>query len=229
MTATTVKVSHFSAELRASAAAAWDAQLCHPFVRSIGDGSLSRERFVFYLEQDYLFLIEYARLLALGVVRSSDLGTMRRFSDLAQEVLATEMDLHRSYCLKFGIAPDELENVTMAPTTRGYTDFLLRTAALDDFGALVAALLPCMWGYHEVGLSLAKGSAGAENPYSEWIDMYSSEEFGELTQWCIGLMDSCTADLGAKARQSLIQTFLASSRYELAFWQMAWDLQRWPA
>ena len=47
---------------------------------------------------------------------------------------------------------------TRAPSRRdsGYTDFLLRTAALGDSGELVAALLPCMWGYSELGQGLAQ-------------------------------------------------------------------------
>ena len=56
----------FSAELREAAAPVWKAQLEHPFVRGIGDGTLPEDRFRFYVRQDYLFLIDYGRLLALA-------------------------------------------------------------------------------------------------------------------------------------------------------------------
>ena len=39
----------------------------HPFVRGIGDGTLPVERFRYYIEQDYVFLVEYSRVLALAV------------------------------------------------------------------------------------------------------------------------------------------------------------------
>jgi thiaminase len=58
-------------------------------VRGIGDGSLPVERFARYVRQDYLFLIEYARLLALGAARAPDLTTMRSFADLAGAILGT--------------------------------------------------------------------------------------------------------------------------------------------
>jgi thiaminase/transcriptional activator TenA len=62
----------FTEHLRQEAAGLWEAQHQHPFVRGIGDGTLGLERFKFWLRQDYVFLIEYARLLALAAARSPD-------------------------------------------------------------------------------------------------------------------------------------------------------------
>lgn len=219
----------FASELRSRADAVWRAQHEHPFVRGIGDGTLDLERFRFYVRQDYLFLIEYARLLALGAARAPDLATMTRFAELAREVLATEMDLHRSFAAEFGIAAEELESEEMAPTTRAYTDFLVRVAAQGDFAELVAALLPCMWGYAEIGERLAARGRPPDERYARWIGMYASEDFGELAGWCRELADAAAAPLSGPARERLVDTFVTSSRYELAFWQAAWDLERWPA
>ena len=60
----------FAAELRAASADVWDAQHAHPFVRGIGDGTLAEDRFRWYVRQDYRFLIDYGRLLALGAARA---------------------------------------------------------------------------------------------------------------------------------------------------------------
>ena len=62
--------------------------------------------------------------------RAPDLATIARFADLLQATARTEMDLHRGYAAQFGITTEALEREPMAPTTRGYTDFLLRVAAL---------------------------------------------------------------------------------------------------
>jgi thiaminase (transcriptional activator TenA) len=214
--------------LRALAEPVWAAQRSHPFITGIADGSLDADRFAHYVRQDYLFLIDYARLLALGAARAPDLDTMRRFAELAQATLATEMDLHRAYARQFGIGEAELEAEPMAPTTQAYTDFLVRTAAAGDFAELSAALLPCMWGYAELGRWLAARGGSPEPRYDEWIAMYAGEEFAELAEWCRGLVDRLAADLPAPARAPMARAFLTSSRYELAFWQMAWDLERWP-
>ena len=65
-----------SEELRRAADPIWRAQHDHPFVRGIGDGTLDLERFRFWVRQDYRFLIEYGRLLALGAARAPDLETI---------------------------------------------------------------------------------------------------------------------------------------------------------
>src|SRR3989304_3592488 len=93
----------------------WEAQHSHPFVRGIGDGSLDIEKFKFWVCQDYLFLIDYARLLALAVARAPDLDSMRRFADLVHGTLNVEMNLHQSYAAEFGISTAELEAEEKAP------------------------------------------------------------------------------------------------------------------
>jgi thiaminase (transcriptional activator TenA) len=193
----------FAAELRRAADPVWEAQHGHPFVRGIGDGTLAEERFRFYVRQDYLYLIDYGRLLALGAARAPRLEWMRRFAALAQSVLETEMDLHRGFAARWGISGAELEAERPAPATTAYCDFLLRTAALGDFAELVAALLPCMWGYAEIGERLAAAGAPAHDGYAEWIAMYASPEFAELAAWCRELTDAVAEGAGVAARERM--------------------------
>jgi thiaminase/transcriptional activator TenA len=214
--------------LRHKAAGIWEAQHRHPFVRGIGDGKLDVERFKFWLRQDYIFLIEYARLLGLAAARSPDVEMMRRFAGLLRETLETEMSLHRTYAGDLGISPQELVAEQPAPTTRAYTDFLLRVAATGDFVNLVAALLPCMWAFSEIGQRLATQPPPADQRYAQWIAMYSSKEFAELAEWCRKLLDSLAAGLPERELNKLEETFLTSSRYEWQFWEMAWKMERWP-
>jgi thiaminase (transcriptional activator TenA) len=219
----------FSAYLREVADPIWEAQHAHPFVRGIGDGTLDVERFGHWLRQDYLYLIDYARLFAAGVLRAPDLPTMTTMAQLVHEILHTEMDLHRSYVAEFGITTEDLERETKAPTCQGYTDFLLRTATTGDFAELLAALLPCMWGYAEVGQRLAERGMPEDERYARWIGMYASEEFVELARWCRELVDRVAEGLPVDARERMEAAFVTSSRYELAFWEMAWSGERWLA
>lgn len=217
----------FSDELRLKADSIWTAQHRHPFVLGIGDGSLDPERFGFWLRQDYLFLIDFARLFATAVVRAPDLGSMTTFSTLLQEVLGRELELHRSYCAEFGISVFELERTLKLPTTQGYTDFLVRTATTGAYAELLGALLPCMWGYSEVGIALAERGLPDGNRYRRWINVYADPEFAELAQWCRELTDTACAGLPQGHLDRVTEVFIASSRYELAFWEMAWAKESW--
>ncbi len=215
--------SRFTDELRTAAADCWQAQFEHPFIEGIADGSLDRDRFRFYIRQDYLYLIDYGRTFAIACAKAPRLDTMRGFADLAQSTLGTEMDLHRSYAADWGISRSDLEAERPALATRAYTDFLLRTAAVGDFGELVAALLPCMWAYSEIGRSLAQRPAPDDERYARWIEMYASDDFAELAEWCRGVCDEASADAGADGRSRMRQAFLASSDYELDFWDAGWN------
>jgi thiaminase (transcriptional activator TenA) len=219
----------FSDRLYRLAQPVWEAQKNHPFVRGIADGTLDLDKFKFWVRQDYLFLIDYARLLALAVVRAPDLPVMQRFADLVHATLNVEMDLHRSYAGEFRISADELETEEKAPTTRAYTDFLLRAAGTGDFSELIAALLPCMWGFSDIGRTLAQRPRPTDERYAKWIEMYSSVEFAELAGWCRGLVDQVAAGLPEETLRRMEDAFVTSSRYELLFWEMAWRQERWPA
>jgi thiaminase/transcriptional activator TenA len=134
-------------------------------------------------------------------------------------VLETEMDLHRRFAARWGIAVEELESERAAPATAAYCDFLLRTAALGDFAELVAALLPCMWSYAEIGARLA--AAGPAERYAEWVGVYASDEFAELTGWCRSLTDAAAAAIADHTRMHA--AFRSSVQHELAFWESAWS------
>ena len=86
-----------------------DAILAHPFVTGVGNGTLDVERFKRYVTQDYVYLIEYSRVLALASAKAPALEDMSWFAGLLDETLNQEMAIHRSYCQEFGITTQELE------------------------------------------------------------------------------------------------------------------------
>ena len=57
----------FSRGLKSKAEKVWEDGYNHPFVQEIGKGILDREKFKFYLLQDYLYLLQYAKVFATAV------------------------------------------------------------------------------------------------------------------------------------------------------------------
>ena len=201
----------------------------HPFVKGIGDGDLPLESFRFYMCQDYVFLVDYCRVLALAVARADDLETMGRFAGLLHETLNTEMDLHRGFAAKFGITARELEDTHGAPGTRAYTRHLLATAYAGDLADVTAAILPCMWDYSDIGRALAAQDTPSPQPlYNDWIQMYAAPEFGALAAWLRDLLDRLAGDETPTRRSRLSRLFAESCRYEYLFWDMAYRRETWP-
>jgi thiaminase/transcriptional activator TenA len=215
-----------SARLRDRAAPIWEREFSHPFVQRLGDGTLEEDRFRVWLRQDYLFLIEFGRVLALAAARAEDLETMGRFADLLRATLKDEMDLHRRYAARFGLTSGDLEAATPAPATRAYTDFLVRVAYEGPLAAVVAALLPCAWGYAEIASRLAaRGTPPADDRYQEWIKTYTSPQFVGYAEWLRDLLDHLSDALSGADQKRLTEIFLASSEYECRFWDMAYAME----
>lgn len=196
-------------------------------MRGIADGSLDPEIFANWVRQDYLYLKEYARVFAWAAARSRRLESMQWYAKLLDLTLNTEMDLHRGYARRFGIDTGELEAEEMWPTTRAYTDFLVRTSADGEMADLVAALLPCAWGYAYVAEAMARGGMPADARYADWIEMYVSEEFTAARDWLIGEIDRLAEGATPERRDHVTRIFVLSSRYEWMFWEMCWRGERW--
>ena len=199
--------------------------LAHPFVTGVGDGTLPVDQFKYYVAQDYVYLIDYSRVLAIASARAPKLEDMSWFAGLLDETLNQEMALHRNYCQEFGISNQELEATEPAPATLAYTSFLLKVAHQGSFGELTASLLPCQWGYWEIGEHLLKGGLPKSAPlYAQWIEMYSSSEFAVLAHHIRDMTDRIGAEAGPTELAAMDQAYTNSVRLEHSFWDMALSL-----
>ncbi|MBI4774267.1 MAG: thiaminase II [Deltaproteobacteria bacterium] len=218
----------FSERLRGSAHHIWEANYRHPFVQAIGKGDLAEKAFRFYLAQDYVYLKEYCRFLALAAAKSPDLESMGLFSHLLEVTLKVEMDLHRSICAEFGMSPSDLERVRPAPICQAYTGYLLKTAYEGGFLDLMTAFLPCAWGYVEIGQRLKEQGLPDHPHYAKWIETYASVEFLELNEELKKLLDRHAGGISEQQADRLQEIFDFSSRWEGLFWDMAWIQSDWP-
>ncbi|MBQ9010657.1 MAG: thiaminase II [Clostridia bacterium] len=213
-------------QMHAAAAEIWAQCLDHPFVRGIGDGTLDMEKFRFFMLQDYLYLFDYARVFALGVVKARDPVLMREFARNVEATLNGEMNLHRAYMQRLGIREEDVLQVTPALANLSYTHYMLAIAEAGGPAEIVAAILACSWSYAEIGSALGSVPGAAAHPfYGEWITGYTSEEYQRTNEALIRLMDDLAESADAAERARLTEIFVNCSRYELAFWDMAWEQQ----
>lgn len=219
-----------SQRLHESAKQIWEKSYHHPFVQGIGDGSLPRETFQFYMKQDYVFLIEYSRLFAVGAMKADHLEIMGKFAEMLHRTLHGEMDLHRSYAERLGISREELEQTQATPANLAYTRYMLQAAQTGTLADMLASMLPCAWGYREIGTMLAKQYPDAiHHPfYGDWVRMYASKEYGEVAQWKIDLLDELAEGKPERELAVLEEHFIQASRFEYMFWDMAYHGHDWP-
>ncbi len=217
----------FSDHLLAVGEPIWDAQYDHPFVTELADGTLDAAAFRHWVEQDYRYLLEYARTFALAGVAARDEATMTGLFDVAHTVLDDEMDLHREFAADYGLSTADLEAVEKAPTCVAYTNFLTRTAHERPLPVIAAAIYPCGQGYLDVADHVAT-LANGEHRYTPWIELYTSDEFREAVAWMTDLVDD-QAEAHPGYHDEMEQAFLTSARLELAFWEMCYSREGWPA
>lgn len=215
-----------SQRLREAARPIWDACLRHPFVTGVGDGTLPVEKFRFFLLQDYLYLFDYARVFALGVVKARDAALMRTFAQNVDAILGGEMNIHRAYMERLGVSEEQVLEVKPALDNLSYTHYMLSVAERGGPREITAAILACSWSYAEIGAALAAVPGAADHPfYGEWIRGYASEDYAAANQALMALMDRLAAEAAEAELSYLEEIFVNCSRYELAFWDMAWEMR----
>ncbi len=196
--------------------------LAHPFNQELAAGSLSRQRFQFYLQQDALYLTDFARALALLGSRSEGAERVVSFLNFALGAIVAERSLHESYFRLYNIQPE----ATYAPACFAYTRFLLASAALDPYEVAMAAVLPCFWIYREVGSAIYR-TAQPNNPYQQWIETYAGEAFAQVVQQALDITDSLAEQTTAAMREKMTAAFVTASRLEWLFWDSAYRLETW--
>ena len=224
------------------------AVLEHPFVVGLGDGTLPRPAFRYFVVQDSHYLRDYARALALCAAKAPDEGDLRAFAGDAVAAVEAEQTMHAEFMADLAAADGNGAGVEaragsragseagsragpgpgeVMPTTRAYTSYLLATVYGGSFLEGLAAVLPCYWIYARVGEALLAGSS-PDPLYARWITAYGDETFQAVVRRVVALVDRVATEASESERRRAADHFLTTSRYEWMFWDAAWRQERWP-
>lgn len=207
----------------------WNGYLEHPFVKGLGDGTLEVDKFQHWLKQDYVYLIEYSRLMAIGAEKSPDLKTMNMFSKMLHGTLFGEMDLHRNFSKQFGISEETLLETEPSAVNTAYTSYMLNHAQRGDAAAVAACLLACAWSYNYIGRTLAdKNPEQENNPYKQWVETYSGEDFSALNGTAMTVLNELVDGKPERELVLLEEIVVKTSLYEYMFWDMCETKEEWP-
>lgn len=205
----------------------WKSYNEHPFVLGIQNGDLDRNKFRYYIIQDYLYLEDYAKAFAVGVAKAKSLETANLFSKYIY-VMNGELNVHSGYIARLGISHDEITSTPRSLDNLSYTSYMLRVAYEEGEAEILAAILSCAYSYEIIAKNIVKNNPGSVNDgfYGDWIKGYASDAYAADNVILIDTLNRLTESYTESQIRHLIDIFVACSRYELAFWEMSWEVRK---
>lgn len=203
----------------------WDEYLHHNFVKELEKGTLKEENFLFYLKQDYIYLINYAKCYALLALNANNAKELRFAMKFQNYIVEGELELHKSI-LKLGIDADKLCVKDESIVNIAYTRYMLSVGQSGDFLDMLVALSACAIGYGYIGAEIISRLSKDElekHPYKEWILTYSGEVFQAEIKEFEDFLNSYEVD--ENKFKKLSEIFHTVVRLEREFWQHGLSLK----
>ncbi|MBR1691087.1 MAG: TENA/THI-4 family protein [Oscillibacter sp.] len=201
----------------------WQRCLETDFLRRLADGTLEEACFQGYLVDDSLYLREYARVFAWGMLHAVDMEEMRAFYSILAFVNEAEDSTRRYYLHLYGLDDGAIQALPLRPENQAYVDTML-SAAREGPGAAecMMACMPCMLSYFWLFGQMEERFPGvARTPYGRFVADYTGERYTNLCRSWSAFTDRVCADLDAARRERCLAIFRACSQHEYHFWRMS--------
>jgi thiaminase len=200
----------------------WMAMAGHPFVLGLADGTLPDGALQAWVQQDRIFVVQERRVVA--ALRAH--GLPSRLDALLANLdrgLVLEAEAFAGTAAEHGFALE----VEPWPVCLGYTSYLL-CAAYDGTLEGLTALYAAERAYLDTWTAVAKLSP-ADSAYHAWIQNWSGQAFRAFVSTLGRGLDELTGTPSPALTGRLGVVFTGAARFELAFWEMCWSGQAWPA
>ncbi|MDR0574599.1 MAG: thiaminase II [Tannerella sp.] len=193
-----------------------------PFIQELVNGTLDKEKFTFYIQQDALYLSDYGRILTAIATKLTKSSHIEAFISFAGESIAVENVLHQTFCTELRARGKQ----TPSPSCLLYTSFLLRqlNAPLE---VMTAAVLPCFRIYKEVGDYILANQTPGNNPYQAWINTYGGDEYAQSVEKAVNVCDELAEKCTKEQQDAMTEAFVTCSKLEWMFWDSAYNLEQW--
>ena len=205
-------------KLKSSCKKEWSEYTNHKFLLDLVNNKLPNKNFKHYLVQDYIFLQQFLKILALTVYKAKTFEEIQRSINFIKGI-DNEIKLHVSYCKKWNIPIKSLNNIIVEKANHAYTDHILKIGKNGNNLDIFTCLSPCIIGYGEIGYKLSKITNWKKSKYSSWIAMYSSNEYQKVAKENIEYLDILFQTNKKKNLPILKKYFTDSTVLEKKFWE----------
>ncbi|SMX51226.1 TenA family protein [Actibacterium lipolyticum] len=204
--------------LRTLASDDWAAATQHAFTDALADGSLSARKMAGYLQQDYLFLDEFVRLLASAVAHAPTLADRVP----AAQFLALITGPENTYFQRSLDALKVPHDAAPMPETSAFLALMAEARSSGRYEVMLAVLVVAEWVYLEWATPFADRADDLPFWLGEWITLHCGEGFEGVVAYLRGQLDTVWAELDVTARARVEEVFCEAVRLERAFFDAAW-------
>jgi thiaminase/transcriptional activator TenA len=213
----------FDVALRDGEGEIWQQLLGHQFLVEVEENRLPEEKLLFYFVQN----VNYINSTTAAAARAAAVAPTADSRDLCIKMIDFEYDLierQRGYVQQ--LSGSRKVDWEIAPICHAYTSYLLRVAAYNGTLAYLVAMAPCAWTYGEFAPVI--GPSVTHPVAADWLSSFSGDDIDSLERQYEDVLNDLGRELSPNQRTSLQELFHTGCRYEHMFWDMSYNMARWP-
>lgn len=189
------------------------------FIKEMHSGTLTDERFFYYIEQDIHYLNDFARANAFLLARSTGNNMLKLFLDAVLGSFKEQENVHQKYTTLGHFK----EKGTLTPAYENYRNFLLHHTATSDFPIAYTSTIPCPWLYVHLGKKFSKKEF-VNDKYKYWFVANCIPEVEEFLNKQLEILETLAKDYPIY-KDDMRRVFRQALLFEYAFWSDAYNLE----
>ncbi len=199
----------------------WEECLASPFLVQLEQGTLPEGCFRDYMVDDSLYLWQYAKVFAWGIIHAQEPEALRTFYSFLSFVNEGEGSTRIQYLHHYGLSDDVVKKLPQRPENKAYTDYMV-AAASEGVAECMMASLPCTLSYGWIfSKILERTPAVRDTIYWPMVKDYTENGYDEICKRWVEFGNKVCQDLPPQRLARCMEIFRECSRLELGFWHMS--------
>jgi len=174
------------------------------------------------MRQDYLF-VEAAIPFVAALLAKAPKEHWEALSGIIP-AFQKELKLFEERAAAVGV---ELREGPASFTCHAYIQFLLNTAYQCSYAEGYTVLYAAERAYHD-SWRVVRAGLSPESPWHLFVENWAGEDFAAYVAYLEGELDQLANAAGEAERTRMAELFELTTRYEIAFWEMAATGEGWP-
>jgi thiaminase/transcriptional activator TenA len=185
----------------------------HPFNVSLMNNTLDYAKFKFYLQQDFLYLVDCTRALLIIAAKANDIAIMSNLANVAKGTFGVR-DQYQDHFIDCDLSDKHQKSKSCS----AFTDFFMRAAYHNSVAEGLAASYPCFCIYQVIIRYMTKDQIVSDNKYQKWIDIYSTDAMNNVIDSVTEIMNDLYKKSGRDEQKKMLEFFKRGLELEIAFW-----------